>query len=297
MSRQVLLCVVPAVSPLAVNLVASRAVSVPNSVLKKTGNYFTSDAIASRAGNARLKKLAAKGIACPFITPHLHDLAPAEVKDVSKQLSYVDSLLLYYLAKDARANLKGKKRLSKNDAVKIVRDVFGNLVYLGSGSTRYTFYAAGSTGTHQDIDGKIYYADSFVVKVCHTLCPVNGWELGIYQYAEKRGLEKMLATPLFISSTIAVFEAADTRKDTIKNMPKGSISTLAQDAERLLDIQDVVHSNGQPVIKNLGVRTIEDEHETVYYEPIVVDYAEPSRVIGFDHDSGLATFEKFLDLG
>ena len=266
-------------------------------MLKKSSKYFTQDAIASRAGNARLKKLAAKGISCPFIQPHLHELAPSEVKDISKQLSYLDSLLLYYLAKDTRADLKGKKRLSKNDAAKIVRDVFGDLLYLGSGSTRYTFYASGSTGTHQTIDGKIYYADSFVVKVCHTLCPVNGWELGIYQYAEKRELEKMLATPLFISSTIAVFEAADTRKETIRRMPKGSIRNLAQDAEKHLDIQDVVHSDGRPVIKNLGVRTIEDEQETTYYEPIVVDYAEPSRVIGFDHKSGFKTFEKFLDLG
>ncbi len=268
-------------------------------MLKKSSNYFTADAIASRSGNARLKKLAAKGISCPFIQPHLHDHAPAEVKDMSKQLSYLDSLLLYYLAKDTRADLKGKKRLSKNDAAKIVQDIFGNLVYLGSGSTRYTFYASGSTGTHRITDGKIYYADSFVVKVCHTLCPVNGWELGIYQYAEKHGLEKMLATPLFISSTIAVFEAADTRKESVKNMPKGSIRQLAQDAEKHLDIQDVVHSDGRPVMKNLGVRTTatEDAYETVYYEPIVVDYAEPSRVIGFDHKHGFKTFEKFLNLG
>ena len=266
-------------------------------MLKKSSNFFTSDAVASRAGNARLKKLAAKGIFCPFIQPYLHDNAPNEVKDAAKQLSYLDSLLLYYLAKDTRVDLKGKKRLSKNDAHKIVRDIFGNLLYLGSGSTRYTFYAQGSTGTHQDIEGKIYYADSFVVKVCHTLCPVNGWELGIYQYAERHGLEKMLATPLFISSTMAVFEAADTRKETLKNTPKGAIRQLAQGAEKHLDIQDVITSSGRPVVKNLGVRTIEDEHETVYYEPIVVDYAEPSRVIGFDNDHGLETFERFLNLG
>ncbi len=265
----------------------------------------TAGAITRRRDNPVLQTLSSLGLKCPFIHPHLLKTAPRKVRALTPTFSLLDSFILQDLASDTRPpKVFRGQRLKRKRVERMVLDLFPGAEFLGTGGARHAFKLKGETDAPpiEKRDGSLSFPDGnpLILKIAHTLCPINGWELAMYRYvAMTHGVGRVLATPFYLSSTVAVVEPLKTGRAAVLDLDKTELFEFAEFAERALDIQDVTsEKNGAVKIKydNIGVRELLRVDGSKGREVALIDYAEPSMVLGYPGQKGLRTFESFMKI-